>query len=160
MRGMLGLVALVATLSGCHKRIDLIDTGPARAETQTTSIWGDWLLATPPDSTVFQGASTVELLLNPGSFVITANYTGRAPMIVRGSATLAETSLLTLIPEAGGEGLARSGAMFMAPGQPLTLQATAAGGTMVFAAPSADVAVPTSVWHKKDQAKAAGQATP
>lgn len=160
MRGVLVLVALTATLGGCRSRVDLIDTGPARAETATTSIWGDWLLATPPDSTVFQGASTVELVLNPGTFVITANYAGRAPVVVRGSASLAETSLLTLVPEAGSEGLTRSGAVVMAPGQPLTLQATAAGGSLIFAAPSADVAVPSSVWHRKDRAKAAGQVTP
>lgn len=160
MRRTLPFLALIAVLGACHKRVDLIDTGPAHVEPSSTSIWGDWVMATPPDSTAFTGASAVEMALHPGSFVITATYPDRAALVVRGTASLAETSLLTLTPTADAEGLARSGAMVMSPGQPTTLMATAAGGSLIFASPAADAAIPTSVWHKKSEAKAAGTLKP
>lgn len=156
MRRTLPFLAAIVVLGACHRKVDLIDTGPAHVEPASTSIWGDWVMATPPDSTAFTGASSVEMALQPGSFVITATYPNRAPLVVRGVASLAETSLLTLTPTAEMDGLAKSGAMVMTPGQPTTMMATAAGGSLIFAAPNADAAIPTSVWHKRADAKAAG----
>ena len=86
---MLSSLLLAAPLLGAcssfNKAFKIQDEPPAHREPSTTSIYGDWVLATPPDSTAFAGASLVELNLAPSSFTITAAYPHAATTIVRGS---------------------------------------------------------------------------
>ena len=163
MRRTLGLVLLALTLSSCgffRKSLGVKDDAPAHREPTTTSIFGTWILR-EPDSTAFAGARLVELNLNPSDFVITAHYPTGAPIVVRGKAGVDETGLLTLIPQAGADpSFSRWRGIQLQPGQPLSLIASAAGSTLVFARPigaNESFAVdPTSVWHKKIAAEAAG----
>ena len=156
---LLGLMLL----AGCgffKKNLGLKSGEPGYQEPGTTSIYGDWVLGTAPDSTAFAGASTVELALQPGTFVITASYPGQSPIVLRGTAVLAqEGGVLTLTPSSGTAAGSR-GALVMAAGQPLTLIASAAGNTLVFQPPSERAIEPSSVWHKKAKAQQAGTAAP
>ena len=159
MRRTACLLAAAVLLAGCSslkKTFGLKDTTPAHVEPRSTSIYGSWMLSTPSDSTAFAGAQSVELSLAPGTFTITALYPTRSPIVVRGNATLTETGLLTLTPTELGAGLGTSGALVMAQGHPYTMLTSAAGNTLVFAPPSSASPVPSSVWHKKAAAQAAG----
>jgi len=149
----------LSALAGCrHNTISLASDPPAHREPTTTSIYGDWLLATPADSTAFAGASAVELTLDRSSFVITATYPSAAPLVVRGAATAGEGGTLTLTPQTGTRPSAQS-ALALVPGRPVTVLASAAGNTMVFSPPNGVTAAePSSVWHRKEAAKAAGTA--
>lgn len=151
---------LVAGCGGFRKTFGLDDKTPAHVEPGTTSIFGSWVLATAADSTAFAGASLVELALDQSAFTITATYPNRAPIIVRGSASLAETGLLTLVPQSALEGTQSTGALVMVQGQPHTWLASAAGNTLLFAPLSDTDTEPSSVWHKKAAAKAAGTLPP
>lgn len=163
MRQTFALVLLTVTLAGCgffRKNLGIKDEAPAHREPTTTSIFGTWVLR-DPDSTAFAGARQVELDLQPSSFVITARYPTGAPIVVRGTAGLDGTGLLTLTPQAGADpSFSRWRGIQLQPGQPLALLASAAGSTLVFARPigaNESFAVdPTSVWHKKIAAEAAG----
>lgn len=161
MRKYLTLVLAATSLAGCHHGGVKLSSGPrpAHVEPKTTSIYGNWVLATPSDSTAFAGASVVELDLQPGTFAITAAYPNHAPVTVRGTTTRNETGLLILTPDEHAAGLGTSGALVMSAGQPYSMQASAAGNTLVFAPPSENTGQPSSVWYKKAAAKAAGQAT-
>ena len=164
MRRTIPLLAATTLLAGCgffHKTLGL-KTGdtPAHTEPKSTSIFGDWVLATPPDSTAFAGANQVELRLDQSSFTINATYPSRAPIVVHGAVATTAEGLLVLTPQSGIEGLASRGALVMAPNQPISLVASAAGNTLVFAPPHDQSTQPSSVWHKKAAAKAAGTMTP
>jgi len=163
MRRTMAALAGLMLLAGCgffRKTVGLKSGEPGYQEPSTTSIYGDWVLGTAPDSTAFAGASSVELSLQPGSFVITARYPSQAPLVLRGTATLAsEGGVLTLTPESGTSAGSR-GALVMNAGQPLTLIASAAGSTLVFQPPSERAIEPSSVWHKKAKAEQAGTAKP
>lgn len=159
MRRMLAVSAGLLLLAGCSffkKNLGLKSGEPVYTEPTTTSIYGDWVLATPSDSTAFAGASAVEMSLQPGSFVITATYPTQAPVVLRGSAVLADGGQLTLTPATGSSSGSR-GALAMMAGQPLTLLASAAGNTLVFKPPTDRSIEPSSVWHKKAKAQQAGQ---
>jgi hypothetical protein len=157
MRKLLILFSL-ASVAGCgtiRKTFGLKDSSPAHREPSSTSIWGDWVLRTPVDSTAFVGARVVQLSLNPTGFVITANYPSQGPMTITGSTSVADGTLLTLTPATGGGMEGRT--LAFAPGQPISLRASAAGGTLVFAPPSdVNLLFPSSVWNKKENAQAAG----
>ena len=163
MRQTLALILLTITLAGCgffRKSLGVQDDAPAHREPNTTSIFGTWVLR-EPDSTAFAGARRVELDLNQTNFTITATYPNGSPIVVRGRAAVDETGLLTLIPEQGADpSFSRWRGIQLQPGQPLSLIASAAGSTLVFARPigaNESFAVdPTSVWHKKIAAEAAG----
>lgn len=160
---LLPLIAVPIFLTGCgafQKTIGLKDD-PAYSESKTTSIYGDWVLDTPTDSTAFAGASQVEMQLTSGTFVIMAMYPDQQNVVIRGSALRTDSSsALTLTPQSGSARAGSRGALLMAVGQPVTLLASAAGNTLIFsgvnAVSSADV---SSVWHKKAAAKAAGTLT-
>lgn len=158
MRRTITLVALAVTVMGCgmfRKAFGVTDESPAHTEPQTTSPFGEWVLATHPDSTAFAGATRVELQLNPRNFVITAMYPGRDPVVVTGEITYTDAGRLTFIPTRTTQGYGpRNGALAFAAGEPITLLASAAGGSLVFV-PDAEAFVPSSVWHKKEQAKQA-----
>ena len=159
MRKIIALMALAAAVAGCgtlRKTFGLKDSSPAHREPTTTSPFGDWVL-NEPDSTAFVGASLVEMNLTPATFTITATYpTG--PVVINGTASLApEGGLLTLTPQSGTMSAAGRGRLLtMNVGEPITLLASAAGNTLVFAPPTRGTALPSSVWHRKNAAKAAG----
>ncbi|HET7457778.1 MAG TPA: hypothetical protein VFJ74_08990 [Gemmatimonadaceae bacterium] len=153
------LVALAAPLAGCNslfKHGTLIEEPPAHREPTTTSIYGDWVLATPSDSTAFAGASLVELNVTRSSFTITATYPQSSPTVVQGTLSTTDGALLTLTPTSGTRS-GRGGPLALVAGQPVTVLASAAGNTMVFSPPGGVTASdPSSVWHRKAAAKAAG----
>ena len=153
-----GLVALLL-LAGCNpSRFKLAEEeAPAHREPATTTVYGDWVLATPTDSTGFAGARTVEMSLAPTSFVLTASYPGAAPTVVRGTVKEGVAGLLTLTPETGTRGTPHQQALVLVAGQPVTVLASAAGNTMVFSTPAGvSPHDPSSVWYRKDAARAAG----
>jgi hypothetical protein len=121
----------------------------------TTSVLGHWVLAPPIDSTSFAGATQVELVLAPGSFELKAAYPNRAPLVVSGRADVAAGGTLTLVPATGG---ADASAIGLGSGQPFTRIASASGSSLVLAAPSSRVPVPSSVWYRLDAARVAGLA--
>ncbi len=163
MQKAIMVVVLAGGLAGCgffRKTLGVGDTAPAHRSATTTSIWGDWVLATAPDSTAFVGARSVEMSLTETSFSITAAYPTRSTVTVRGSVSLApDGNLVTLIPQSGLEGLG-SGTFGWTTGEPVTIVASAAGNTLLFAPPRDNIARPSSVWHRKEAAKQAGTAPP
>ena len=162
MRKVAVLIAMMA-VTGCggiKKTFGIKDAPPAHTEPKTTSIYGDWILANV-DSTAFAGAKTVELSLHQTDFSVTAVYPGRPNFTVSGGAASAE-GLLTLTPSAVSDPTAAGGA-FVA-GRPITVVASAAGSSLVFAPPphgqGTAAIVPSSIWHKKSMAEAAGAVVP
>ena len=162
MRKVAVLIAMVA-VAGCSSikhTFGIKDAPPAHSEPKTTSIYGDWILANP-DSTAFAGAKTVELSLHPSSFTITAMYAGRPTFTVSGGAAEGE-GLLTLTPNSVSDATAAGGAFVT--GRPIVVVASAAGSSLVFAPPPTGqgtaAIVPSSIWHKKSMAEAAGVAVP
>ena len=156
MRKMIVLLAMATVVSACgfFKRGG---EPPAHRSPSTTSIYGDWVLSSPVDSTAFAGASSVEMSLSQTRFTITANFPGRVSQRITGSAGTGEGGILTLIPETGSTDatLARR-SMSLVAGQPIQLIASAAGGTLVFKPPQDTDPTPSSVWSKRAQAEAAG----
>ena len=161
-RSALILVAAAGLLGGCrHGKLTLAEDPPAHREPTTTSIYGDWVLATPTDSTGFAGARTVEMRLDRSNFVLTATYPNTPAAIVRGTVAAGEGGILTLTPATGTQGTPHSAALVLVAGQPITVLASAAGNTMVFSTPTGMTpADPSSVWHRKEAAKAAGDLPP
>ena len=158
------IVALLAVgLAGCgffRKTLGVGDSSPAHTPPTTTSIWGDWVLATAPDSTAFVGASRVEMRLEQTSFTITATYPTRPTVVVRGAVTQsADGGLVTLEPQSGLEGVG-SGNFAWRAGERVTVVASAAGNTLVFAPPRDLIARPSSVWYRKELAERAGSVPP
>ena len=145
------VIALAATIS-CR-------TTPQPASivaldgSQSTSVLGHWVLATPIDSTAFAGAEQVDLVLANATFALTVAYRNRAPLLVSGTASLADGGVLTLTPTAD---LPEASAIGFAAGRPLTRVVTASGSTLVLAPPTAKVPVPSSVWIRLDAARVAG----
>jgi hypothetical protein len=162
LRAAFLFVTAAGALGACrHGKLALAEDPPAHREPTTTSIYGDWVLGTPTDSTGFAGAKAVEMKLDRASFVLTASYPNSAPVIIRGTATAGEGGLLTLRPETSSQGTTRSAGLVMVAGQPITVLASAAGNTMVFSTPQGITPQdPSSVWHRKEAAKAAGDLVP
>lgn len=153
-RALVGLTLVLGASASCQslqRSIGLGGTGGSRS----TSIFGQWVLATPIDSTSFAGASQVDLTLAPGSFTLTATYPDRAPLTVSGRADLANGTTLTLVPAPGS---LDASAIGFTPGQPFSRVASASGSTLVLAPPTSSVPVPSSVWYKLDAARLAGLA--
>ena len=158
-RKIVSLVLLGSVLGGCSltRRLGIKDEVPGHKEPKTTSIYGDWVLASP-DSTAFAGASQVELRLQPASFTITATYPGQSsPEVVSGTAMTDSTGLLTLTPTSGSARRS-SGSLAFETGRPVSLIASAAGSTLLFKPPTQDAnPTPSSVWHKRSLAVEAGK---
>lgn len=151
---VVGLTLALAVAGSCRSLQRSLGLG-GNAGSRSTSVYGSWVLATPIDSTSFAGASQVELTLAPGSFTLAATYPDRAALSVSGRADLANGATLTLVPAPGmGDGT-RIG---FPPGQPFSRVASASGATLVLAAPSASIPLPTSVWYRLEAARAAGLA--
>ena len=163
MRKAILVIALAGGLAGCgffRKSLGVGDSAPAHTPPKTTSIWGDWILATPSDSTAFIGASAVEMRLDPSEFTITVNYPTRPTATVRGSVTVAEDgNLVTLQPQTGLDQVG-GGNFVWRQGERVTVVASAAGNTLLFAPPRDNLARPSSVWHRKEAAQKAGTVPP
>ena len=160
MRTVTAVAAMMMALAGCHtvkKTFGIKDAPPAHREPRSTSIYGDWVLANP-DSTAFAGASMVQLSLQESNFTIDARYPSRSPVMISGTASYKD-GVLTLIPTGGADAGGSVGAAFPV-GKPISVVASAAGGSLVFAPPpmaGTTAVVPSSIWHKKTQAEAAGK---
>lgn len=156
---LLAMCAVVAACGGLKRTFGIKDAPPAHREPRTTSIYGDWIL-TNPDSTAFAGARLVELSLQPTTFTIRAWYPTTSDVAtVTGTAAFGD-GVLTLTPQGTVNGGTQPGFAAFVVGRPIAVLASAAGGSLVFAPPPSSeggAVVPSSVWHKKEQAKAAGQ---
>lgn len=154
-RSAAALLATVVLFSAC--KTAGLSSKPVYNTPGTTTVFGDWVLDTPADSTAFVGAREVQMNLQTNSFMITAMYPTSAPVVIRGSVTPAPTGgMLTLTPESGTS-MGSRGALAMTAGQSFSLVATASGNTLIFSAPTDKDPLPSSVWHKKKAAQAAGE---
>ena len=162
MRRVAILIAVlaVAGCGGIKKTFGIKDAPPAHSEPRTTSIYGDWIL-TNPDSSSFAGARTVELNLATSTFRINAMYPSRPNFTVTGGVSEGGGTL-TMTPSTVSDPAGAGGSVV--PGRPFTVVASAAGGSLVFAPPPTGsgtaAIVPSSIWHKKAQAEAAGAVVP
>lgn len=161
MRRSLGFLFLASSLVACSAlRKPFRDNTPAHREPGTTSIYGTWVLR-EPDSTAFAGANLVEMELTPATFTITATYPTGAPVVVRGTTALTGTGLVVFTPTEGMTSESARWRISLAPGVPVTLLASAAGSTLVFAPAASseirgDNVATSSVWHRKEVAQQAG----
>ncbi len=153
------LCATVACGGTFKKTFGVKDSAPAHVEPRTTSVMGTWVLATPADSTAFAGATSVELTMQPSRFAIVAAYPSGDAVNIAGSLTVSDAGLVTLTPESGSQ-RASSGMLVMTIGRPVSLRASAAGNTLVFAAPQDRSPEPSSIWYKKAASIQAGPAKP
>ncbi|MBC7788397.1 MAG: hypothetical protein H7Z74_00515 [Anaerolineae bacterium] len=154
------VLTLIAVAGACstQRRGRLQERSPAHTPAQSASIYGDWILATSSDSTAFVGARIVELNLSPGRFNLTAHYTAQAPLVITGEA-FADPSggPLTLTPRTNSRQQSGGTDLVMPVGTPVSVIATAADNSMLFANSRGESIQPTSVWHRRAAAKAAGQ---
>lgn len=159
MRKTVALIALAALASGCGMLKRTFGTkGYNYDEPGSTAIYGTWLLRSP-DSTSFVGANEVLLTLEPGTFRVSASYPGRAPLVVDGSAHMTDTGVLMLTPSSSVADPQRGRALNFVAGSPISLVASAAGNTLVFAPANRTVdPTPSSIWNRLDAARAAGLA--
>lgn len=148
------LTLAFASLAACTTVQRSSDVASPSVPSKTTSVLGQWVLATPIDSTAFAGAAQVDLNLTPASFTLLVTYPNRAPLTVMGKSEIADGNL-TLTPTTGGSEAAHLG---FAVGQPYSRLATASGSTLVLAPPASRVPVPSSVWYRLDAARLAGLA--
>ncbi len=157
-RVILLAIVVLASACGSQRRGRLQERNPAHTPAQSASIFGDWILATSSDSTAFVGARIVELKLSPGKFALTAHYTAQQPLVIAGDA-FADPSggPLTLTPRTNSRAQSGSTDLVMPVGTPVSVIATAADNSMLFANSRGESIQPTSVWHRKAAAKAAGQ---
>lgn len=158
MRRTMVLILVAWTATGCgffRRTLGLSDSAPAHQEPLTTSIWGDWVLASSVDSTAFAGARRVELSLQPGTFRLHAIYPAGS-YTVTGRAAITETGLLTLTPSTEtGELAGTWRALALEPGRPVAVLASSAGGSLVFSRDE-NAARVSSVWHRQSEAARAG----
>lgn len=157
MRSALALLCTVLLIGACSraKRAALAEPESVVSPARSASVLGDWVLANV-EETQFVTARQVELRLRPGSFTLTAHYEGRAPLVVDGTASFDPAGgMLTLTPTQNTRAAA-GGDQVLPVGQPIAILATAADNTMVFAQPGDAIGRPTSVWHRRDAARAAG----
>ncbi|MFN2400504.1 MAG: hypothetical protein ABR543_17985 [Gemmatimonadaceae bacterium] len=150
-------LALMACQSR-RARVDLSDTAPAYTEPQTTSVFGDWVLSESPNATAFRGAQLVAMNLTATTFRITIHYpTEATPLVISGATGRSSTGgLLTLTPGSisdAGQGASARNDFHV--GSPITVLASAAGNTLVFADPY-KTTQPSSIWARREAAAAAG----
>ena len=158
MRRTVLALALFAALPACSlfRKAKLTDSTPAHTPAQTSSPFGDWVLFTNPDSTAFAGARRVELELTPSNFRMVAVYPAGDQVVITGPASITPSGLLTLMPQSTTT-MASGGRPPILAGQMIQVLASAADNTMVFASPSDIAPTPSSVWHRVNKAREAGQ---
>ena len=152
-RVIVSLTLVLGVAASC-RTVQRAVGGGGSGGSQSTSVFGHWVLATP-DSTSFAGASQVDLTLAPGSFTLAAVYRDRAPINISGRADVSGGGTLTLVPATG---VADATAIGFPVGQPFTRVASASGSTLVLAAPNSSVPLPSSGWYRLEAAKMAGLA--
>ena len=156
MRRAVLLLAVGTLLSACgmFKRGS---APPAHTEPKTTSIYGQWVLASPVNQTAFSGATSVQMNLGESSFTILATYPGQPNSLVSGTVANGEGGTVVLTPMTGSTNASYAGrSMALMPGQPISLIASAAGGSLVFKPPHETDPTPSSSWMNRAQAEAAG----
>ncbi|MGQ0713500.1 MAG: hypothetical protein ACT4PJ_07185 [Gemmatimonadaceae bacterium] len=158
MRRTVLALALLAAIPACSlfRKGKLTDSTPAHTPAQASSPFGEWVLFTDPDSTAFVGARRVELRLTPSDFRMVAAYPAGDQVVITGAATVTPAGLLTLLPQSVTAMASGSRPPILA-GQMIQVLASAADNTMVFAPPSEIAPTPSSVWHRIDKAREAGQ---
>jgi hypothetical protein len=158
MRRTLLALALLAWLPACSlfRKGRLTDSTPAHTPAQTSSPFGEWVLFTDPNQTAFAGARRVELNLTPTTFRMVAVYPAGDQVIISGPASITPSGLLTLMPQSTTT-MASGGRPPILAGQMIQVLASAADNTMVFAPPQGMAPTPSSVWHRLDKAREAGQ---
>jgi hypothetical protein len=156
-RTVLALV-LLASLPACSllRKGRLTDSAPAHTPAQTSSPFGQWVLFTDPNQTAFAGARRVELNLEPTSFRMVAVYPAGDQVVITGPASITPSGLLTLMPQSTTT-MASGGRPPILAGQMIQVLASAADNTMVFAPPQGMAPTPSSVWHRVEKAREAGQ---
>ncbi len=167
MRGsLLFALALAAAVAGCSRFSrggQVTDTAPAHAGAQSANIFGDWILGSSPDSTAFVGARVVQMGLSPSRFTIIANYAAGEPWVVTGMVAVSEDGgMIRLTPETNNRTYSGVVNAPLRPNMPFELLVSAADNSMVFAPPpngALDLGRPSSVWHRRDAAMAAGLVT-
>jgi hypothetical protein len=156
MRRAVLLLAAGTVLSACG----MFKRGgepPAHRSPTSTSIYGQWVLASPVDSTAFAGATSVQMDLGESAFRILAAYPGQPDSRVTGTVSNSEGGVIVLTPMTGGTSATYTGrSMALIPGQPISLIASAAGGSLVFKPPHETDPTPSSNWMKRANAEAAG----
>jgi len=158
MRRTVLALTLLAWLPACSlfRKAKLTDSTPAHTPAQTSSPFGEWVLFTDPDSTAFVGAQRVEMNLTPTNFRMLAVYPGGNQVVINGTAAITPSGLLTLIPQAVTAPASGSRSPILA-GEMIQVLASAADNTMVFASPTEIAPTPSSVWHRLEKAREAGQ---
>jgi hypothetical protein len=157
MRFAIGTLCTLLLLAGCTPRqATLSESEVVVAPARSASILGSWMLSNP-DSTQFVGARSVELRLEPGTFSLVADYQGSPLMAVDGEASFDPSGgLLTLTPRSSTRQADGRTNTLLPVGRPMTLLATAADNTMVFAQPGDALRTPSSVWHRSSVARRTG----
>ena len=158
MRRTVLALALLATLPACSlfRKAKLTDSTPAHTPAQNSSPFGEWVLFTDPNQTAFAGARRVELSLTPSDFKMVAIYPAGDRVVITGPATITPSGLLTLMPQ-NATAMTSGGRPPILAGQTIQVLASAADNTMVFAPPEGMAPTPSSVWHRVDKAREAGQ---
>lgn len=157
MRTFVLAIVIVASASACNWFRRGGDP-PAHRAPETTSIYGDWVLASPIDSTAFMGATEVRMKLEPSTFRLVAHYPGSAITEITGTVSTDNQGLVTLTPTTGGTSSAyASRSMAFVIGQPITLLVSAAGGSLVFKPPREELPVTSSIWHRLEMAEQSGR---
>ena len=158
MRRTVLALALLATLPACSlfRKAKLTDSTPAHTPAQSSTPFGEWVLFTDPNQTAFAGARRVELSLTPSDFKMVAIYPAGDRVVITGPATITPSGLLTLLPQ-NATAMASGGRPPILAGQTIQVLASAADNTMVFASPEGMNPTPSSVWHRVDKAREAGQ---
>jgi hypothetical protein len=158
MRRTVLALTLLAWLPACSwfRKARLTDSTPAHTPAQTSSPFGEWVLFTDPDSTAFVGAQRVDMSLTTTNFRMVAVYPAGNQLVINGTASITPSGLLTLIPQSVTAPASGTRSPILA-GEMIQVLASAADNTMVFAAPTDVAPTPSSVWHRVDKAREAGQ---
>ena len=158
MRRTVLALALLAALPACSwfRKAKLTDSTPAHTPAQSSSPFGEWVLFTDPNQTAFVGARRVQLSLTPSTFRMVAVYPAGDQFVATGGATVTPSGLLTLTPE-NVTMTASGGRPPILAGETIQVLASAADNTMVFAPAVGMAPTPSSVWHRIDKAREAGQ---
>jgi hypothetical protein len=161
MRRTVLALALLAAVPACSlfRKAKLTDSTPAVTPAQSSTPFGEWVLSTDPNQTAFVGARRVELSLNPSDFRMVAIYPAGDRVVITGSSSITPSGLLTLMPQST-TGMASGSRAPILAGQTIQVLASAADNTMVFASPEGMNPTPSSVWHRVDKAREAGQVVP
>jgi hypothetical protein len=155
------LVTALGACSVARSSARVREPQPVYTSATSTDIFGDWILGAP-DRTAFVGARVVQLSLSPSRFRIIAQYPTGDPWVIAGAVQVSrDGGAIRLVPETNTHAVGGEATRVpLRPGQPVELLASAADNTMVFAPTEEELlAQPSSVWHRRAAAVAAGLVT-